>query len=84
MSWPLLTAADMRALDAHTIETLGVPGEVLMESAGRAVAEAVLALRPDTGASVLVVCGRGNNGGDGFVVARHLAAVGARWGPEGP
>ena len=42
--WPLASAAQMRALDRHTIETLGVPGELLMESAGRAVAEAVLAL----------------------------------------
>ncbi|NNL66235.1 MAG: hypothetical protein HKP30_08335, partial [Myxococcales bacterium] len=39
--FPLVGAATMRALDRHTIETLGVPGEVLMESAGRAVAEAV-------------------------------------------
>ena len=46
----------MRALDRHTIETLGVPGELLMESAGRAVAEAVLGSLPP-GGSVLVVCG---------------------------
>ncbi len=71
--WPLVGAASMRALDRHTIETLDVPGEVLMESAGRAVAEAVLARRP---ASVLVVCGAGNNGGDGLVAARHLAVAG--------
>jgi NAD(P)H-hydrate repair Nnr-like enzyme with NAD(P)H-hydrate epimerase domain len=58
----------MRALDRHTIETLGVPGELLMESAGRAVAEAVLGMLAP-GASVLVVCGRGNNGGDGLVTA---------------
>jgi len=65
----------MRALDRHTIETLGVPGELLMESAGRAVAEAVLAGLP-AGGSVLVVCGRGNNGGDGLVAARHLHLLG--------
>jgi len=69
--WPLVSAAQMRALDRHTIETLGVPGTVLMESAGRAVAEAVLALRVGD-EPVVVVCGPGNNGGDGLVVARHL------------
>ncbi|MEE2665288.1 MAG: NAD(P)H-hydrate dehydratase [Myxococcota bacterium] len=66
----------MRALDAHTIDGLGVPGDLLMESAGRAVVEAVLALRDSTRDAVLVVCGSGNNGGDGLVVARQLFALG--------
>jgi hydroxyethylthiazole kinase-like uncharacterized protein yjeF len=75
--WPLVGAATMRALDRHTIETLGVPGELLMESAGRAVAEAVLRLRAGgAGGDVLLVCGTGNNGGDGLVAARHLALLG--------
>jgi NAD(P)H-hydrate epimerase len=65
----------MRALDRHTIETLGVPGELLMESAGRAVAEAVLA-GLERGAEVLAVCGTGNNGGDGMVAVRHLHLLG--------
>jgi NAD(P)H-hydrate epimerase len=73
--WPLVGAAAMRALDRHTIESLGVPGEILMESAGRAVAEAVLAERSGPG-DVLVVCGAGSNGGDGFVAARHLHQLG--------
>jgi NAD(P)H-hydrate epimerase len=74
--WSLVGSAAMRALDRHTIEKLGVPGEVLMESAGRAVAEAALELLPAPGAPVLVVCGTGNNGGDGLVAARHLHGLG--------
>ena len=70
-SWPIVTAAQMRELDRHTIETLGIPGDLLMESAGRAVTEAVLSLR-EGDEPVVIVCGAGNNGGDGLVVARHL------------
>jgi len=76
-SWSLYGAAAMRDLDRYTIEKLGVPGQILMESAGRAVAEEVLTWLPPGGV-VLVVCGGGNNGGDGFVVARHLHLLGVR------
>jgi NAD(P)H-hydrate epimerase len=73
--WPLVDAAQMRAMDRHTIETLGIPGDVLMESAGRAVVDVVLGqLGPKD--PVVVVCGAGNNGGDGLVVARHLHLLG--------
>ena len=73
--WPLVEAAQMRAMDRHTIETLGVPGDLLMESAGRAVVDAVLEqLGPHD--PVVVVCGAGNNGGDGLVAARHLHLLG--------
>ncbi|MDP6978348.1 MAG: NAD(P)H-hydrate dehydratase [Myxococcota bacterium] len=75
-AWPLVCAEEMRALDHHTIKTLGVPGEVLMESAGRAVVQRVLANLTSGPGQVMIVCGRGNNGGDGFVVARHLAVLG--------
>jgi NAD(P)H-hydrate epimerase len=73
--WPLLSAEQMRCLDRHTIETLGVPGELLMECAGRVVAAEVLS-ELSRGNSVWVVCGAGNNGGDGLVVARHLHLLG--------
>ncbi|TWB20710.1 NAD(P)H-hydrate epimerase [Nitrospirillum amazonense] len=69
----LLSVAHMRAADAAAIAG-GVPGITLMEHAGRAVAGVVMArfgLGP-----VTVLCGPGNNGGDGFVAARHLAAAG--------
>jgi hydroxyethylthiazole kinase-like uncharacterized protein yjeF len=76
MSGEEMTGADRRA------QALGVPGERLMEHAGTAVAAAVHALAVDQGrwetAPILVVCGPGNNGGDGFVAARRLAAAGAR------
>jgi NAD(P)H-hydrate epimerase len=65
----------MRALDQHTIEVLDLPGDVLMESAGRAAVDVLLAMRR-SGEPVCVVCGGGNNGGDGLVVARQLHQLG--------
>ena len=72
---PLLTAAQARAIDQHTIDVVGVPGLVLMEHAGRAVANVVVDTARDDRV-VVVVCGGGNNGGDGFVCARHLLGRG--------
>jgi NAD(P)H-hydrate epimerase len=60
----VLTAAQMREADRRCIEELGIPGAVLMNNAGAAV------FREISGGPVGVVCGKGNNGGDGFVVAR--------------
>lgn len=76
--WPLVGSETMRALDRHTIDKLGVPADLLMESAGRAVAAEVLAWLAElpSDAEVAVICGGGNNGGDGLVVARHLALLG--------
>lgn len=72
-----VTAAEMREIDRRTIEDFGVPGLILMENAGRAVAEETTRLAPP-GSRVLVVAGKGNNGGDGFAAARHLANRGYR------
>jgi len=68
---PVLTAAEMREADRRTIEEIGLPGAVLMENAGAAVARTVRERFPRTRRPV-VLCGKGNNGGDGFVVARCL------------
>jgi NAD(P)H-hydrate epimerase len=65
-----LSRAEVRALDRRAIEEYGVPGVVLMENAGRGAAELLLAL--GIHGRVVVCCGKGNNGGDGFVIARHL------------
>ncbi len=69
---PVLTAAAMRSADEYTIREFGLPGRTLMESAGRATA-AALRRRLDRNARVAVYCGKGNNGGDGFVIARYLS-----------
>lgn len=64
----------MREMDARAIKDFGIPGVVLMENAGKGATEKILTYFPDVvGDDVLIVCGAGNNGGDGFVVARHLA-----------
>ncbi|MBM3289067.1 MAG: NAD(P)H-hydrate epimerase [Candidatus Hydrogenedentes bacterium] len=67
---PYLTAAEMREADRRCIEDIGIPGAVLMNNAGAAVFREI-----DRG-PVGVVCGKGNNGGDGFVVARLALVAG--------
>src|SRR5947208_3834232 len=66
-----LSRDEVRAVDRRAIEDFGIPGMVLMENAGRGAAELLLA--HGIHGRVVVCCGKGNNGGDGFVIARHLA-----------
>jgi hydroxyethylthiazole kinase-like uncharacterized protein yjeF len=69
----ILNAAQMREADRYTIEEIGIPSLVLMENAGRQVVAAMeAAYETQLAGRVAVLCGRGNNGGDGFVVARTL------------
>jgi NAD(P)H-hydrate epimerase len=73
----VLNAAQMREADRFTIEDIGIPSLVLMENAGRQVVAAIeAAYESRLEGRVAVLCGRGNNGGDGFVVARTLAQRG--------
>ena len=68
-----LTRRQVREVDRLTIEEYGLPGIVLMENAARAVSDAAWTLLDgQAGRSVLILCGGGNNGGDGFAAARHL------------
>ena len=69
--WPCPTASEMGRIDRFAIEHLGLPGRLLMENAGRSVAYAIRRRYPHA-RRPLVVCGAGNNGGDGFVIARVL------------
>lgn len=72
----LLSAAQMRQLDRQAIEEVGIPSIVLMENAGRTTYQILCREFPDLAGPVVIVAGRGNNGGDGFVVARYLAHQG--------
>ena len=72
-SLPILTASQMKACDGYTIDTLGIPSHILMERAARRAA-LFLNSRPDLfpAGKILLLCGSGNNGGDGFAMARFL------------
>lgn len=66
---------EMKRIDKMTIEKYGIPGIILMENAGLSVIEEIIN-EFDTNSGFTIVCGRGNNGGDGFVIARHLSNYG--------
>jgi len=73
----VLDRAGARALDQAAMTTYGIPGIVLMENAARALLDVAVDMRPDGDARcVLIVCGAGNNGGDGWALARHLRNAG--------
>lgn len=70
----LVTTREMQAMDRRTIESFGLPGRILMENAGRGATAAILDTFPDLAAHrVGVIAGPGNNGGDGYVIARCLS-----------
>ena len=68
----VVTAAEMRQIDQDTIEGIGIPGVVLMETAGSAIVRAIEQHYP-TCQRIGIFAGKGNNGGDGIVIARQLA-----------
>ena len=73
---PVRTAAEMRAADVAAARDLAVPTLLLMENAGRGLAEIARRERGGARGPIVFVCGPGSNGGDGFVAARHLAVAG--------
>jgi NAD(P)H-hydrate epimerase len=74
----VVTSERMREYDRYAIEKFGIPGIILMENAGKGVVEAISSQYGSlAGKKFTIVCGKGNNGGDGFVVARHLHRLGA-------
>lgn len=73
----ILNREQMRVCDSRTIKELNIPSELLMETAGARCADIILKdYRPDRDTKILILCGSGNNGGDGMVIARHLHAAG--------
>lgn len=73
----IVTSEEMRQMDRLAIESFGIPGVVLMENAGRATVQVLFKEVPDLqNKKVGIMAGKGNNGGDGFVIARYLAANG--------
>ena len=75
----VMTRDEVRAFDAWAINTLGIPGVVLMENAGRSCTELIVDKLEDVvEPKVCIFCGTGNNGGDGYVIARHLINHGVK------
>lgn len=77
-SLPCFTCAEVRGFDRYAIEELGISGAILMENAGRVLTETLLSFMKEKSMTgpILILAGPGNNGGDGFVMARHLQRLG--------
>ena len=79
----LATAEQMREFDRHAIDGMRIPGILLMENAGRGFVDALeRETGPVGGTRIAVLCGKGNNGGDGFVAARKLKQAGTPHPPS--
>ena len=78
MALPIVTAKEMARIDARAIEDFGIPSTCLMETAGSRAAAEIWARYGRPGLRVVIACGKGNNGGDGFVIARYLMNLGAK------
>ena len=75
----LVKASEIQEMDRITIQELGIPGAVLMENAARGATRVFLEhFAPPADSHVVVLCGTGNNGGDGYVMARYLQQTGVR------
>ncbi|MEO6048880.1 MAG: NAD(P)H-hydrate epimerase, partial [Candidatus Kapaibacterium sp.] len=75
---PILTAEEMRAADRRAIEEIGIPGPVLMENAARGASDMLSRMLGRLrGKRIAILCGKGNNGGDGLAMARHAINAGA-------
>ena len=76
---PLVSVQEMRAVDKLSVTALEIPAILLMENAGLKMAQTIRQkLNTVSGKLICIICGKGNNGGDGFVVGRHLSRMGAR------
>ena len=74
--FPVVTAEQMQAIDRHAIDDFGIPGITLMENAGVGIIQELQRRFPDLShKKIFIFCGKGNNGGDGFVIARHLFSL---------
>jgi NAD(P)H-hydrate epimerase len=75
----LVRASEIQEMDRITIQELGIPGAVLMENAARGASRIFLEyFAPPDNSHVVLLCGRGNNGGDGYVMARYLQQAGLK------
>ena len=78
MTTPLATSYEMSRIDTRAINEYGIPSEVLMEKAGKSSADEIWKRYGKNNLSVTIICGKGNNGGDGYVVAKNLYDYGAQ------